>query len=385
MKKLLIFYFALFFSCSANAQFGDLLKGLEKIAKEIGGDNQQQSQPQQESKSNEPTQNISAKQDDDDSNFIKNYLIGVRWNQERFCLSDSANGIGSFFELDSNKRLNAFLKRPKSTTDSQIHAYEKHTFTSIKIIDKQARIYELQGTAENLITGEKIEIIQHIKILNDFTRVTLNFASNGVVLVRDGKNIKDGSNVIPQVNCEAKEILAKKNQIKLDQQKAKSDELAFIEKGRQIARTSGVKWNLRTQKDQLTGKEIKTALLLVSGSGGSSAQAIISCDGMEITFDKTTVPRTSSGSPAQAREKQNETIRSSFGNRIRGGNFINVFNVPFFEKANGGAYFKNIFNDNSKWEVLYDWIIEITTSSGTFVIKAPPFDPAIADVLKTCS
>ena len=47
MKKLLIFYFALFFSCSANAQFGDLLKGLEKIAKEIGGDNQQQSQPQQ--------------------------------------------------------------------------------------------------------------------------------------------------------------------------------------------------------------------------------------------------------------------------------------------------------------------------------------------------
>ena len=75
MKKILIFYFALFFSCSANAQFGDLLKGLEKIAKELGGDNQQQSQPQQESKSNEPTQNISAKQDDDDSNFIKNFFM----------------------------------------------------------------------------------------------------------------------------------------------------------------------------------------------------------------------------------------------------------------------------------------------------------------------
>jgi hypothetical protein len=384
MKKLLIFYFALFFSCSANAQFGDLLKGLEKIAKELGGDNQQQSQPQQESTINKQTQNTTSKQDDD-SNFIKNFLIGKRWNQERFCLIDSANGVGSFFELDSNKSLNAFLKRRKSTTDNQIETYEKHIFTAIKIIDEKERIYELQGTAESLTTGEKAEIIQHIKVLNDFTRVTINFARNGEVIIRNSKNVKDDSAVLTQVNCDAKEILTKKNQIKLDQQKAKSDELALIEKGRQIARTSGVKWNLRTQKDQLTGKEIKTALLLVSGSGGSSAQAIISCDGMEITFDKTTIPRTSSGSPAQAREKQNEEIRSSFGNRIRAGNFINVFRVPFFEKANGGAYFKNIFNDNSKWEVLYDWIIEITTSTGTFVIKAPPFDPAIADVLKTCS
>lgn len=227
MKKLLIFYFVLFFSCNANAQFGDILKGLEKIAKELGGDNQQQSQTQQESKSTEQAQNTSARQDDDDSNFIKNYLIGVRWNQERFCLSDSANGIGSFFELDSNKRLNAFLKRPKSTTDSQIHAYEKHTFTSIKIIDKQARIYELQGTAESLITGERIEIIQHIKILNDFTRVTLNFSSNGEVLVRDGKNIKDGSDVLPQVNCEAKEILAKKDKARIDNASMKKEKEAF--------------------------------------------------------------------------------------------------------------------------------------------------------------
>ncbi len=56
MKKIIIFTL-LTFSISANAQFGDLMKGLEKLAKELDGASQQQQvQPEQGSQQQQQQQ-----------------------------------------------------------------------------------------------------------------------------------------------------------------------------------------------------------------------------------------------------------------------------------------------------------------------------------------
>jgi hypothetical protein len=57
VKKIIIFTL-LTFSLSANAQFGDLLKGLEKIAKELDGSSQQPS----DGSSQQPAQNTQEQQ-----------------------------------------------------------------------------------------------------------------------------------------------------------------------------------------------------------------------------------------------------------------------------------------------------------------------------------
>jgi hypothetical protein len=48
MKTVFTFLFTTLLSFSAYAQFGDLMKGLEKLAKDIESGTQQQSQPQQQ-------------------------------------------------------------------------------------------------------------------------------------------------------------------------------------------------------------------------------------------------------------------------------------------------------------------------------------------------
>jgi hypothetical protein len=400
MKKLLIFYFALFFSCSANAQFGDLLKGLEKIAKELGGDNQQQSQPQpqQESTINKQTQpelkqgsnNLNSSKERLEFSNAEDMIKTLTGTWSRNC----SNASSFFLKMETkfiggvNIPLNKTWATYKDGTE-KIHQTGEPRFFKTLVYDPQSnRIkYDWEKSDSDGKSAQYnpnnwiIEIID----INKFRIVEWSEYYNPII--KDGIIVKTGLESAPWIRCNdtqlSKVISDEKNSAQIKQKQV--DQNTF-EKGRQIAKMSGVKWVSYTKKDEMSGRESRFARLQVKNQQGASATADLSCDGMRITFEKGEVPMILRGAnrfATESRVKVNDYLGKG---EVFQKDFKNVFYPNFFlgigigKIKNGRLY---VFY-SSQDELVYDWMVEVSTSLGTILIKAPPFDQAIESVLQSC-
>jgi hypothetical protein len=400
MKKLLIFYFALFFSCSANAQFGDLLKGLEKIAKELGGDNQQQSQPQQESTINKQTQ-PELKQDSNNLNSAKERLVFSNADEMIKTLNGTwsrncSNASSLFLKMETkdlsmghkNIGLQKTWSSYKDGTEKILQSGESKFFKTLIYDPQSNRVQydwekmEADGkSAQYNPNNWTIEIIDN----NKFKIVEWREYYNPII--RNGIIVKTGLESAPWIRCNVAELSKvvsdEKNSAQIKQKQA--DQNTF-EKGRQIAKMSGVKWVLYTKKDEMSGRDSRFARLQVKNQQGASATADLSCDGMRITFEKGEVPMVLRGANRFATESRVKVNDYLVKGEIFQKEFKNVF-YPNFFLGIGVGKFKNgrlFIIYTSGEELVYDWMVEVSTSLGPILIKAPPFDQAIESVLQSC-
>jgi hypothetical protein len=203
MKKLLAFIL-LTFSLSANAQFGDLFKGLEKLAKDIeGGTQQQQAQPSnpQQTQTEQTT-----KLNSGISSGLLNLFVG-RWSTEEICLNNSFNKFGTFISVKDNQLIAEQMLA--KTQGGQPELIRKFVFINGKILNDEQKIYELSGILEDYLTSKQTEFIQTIKFENNYTRSTIKLIDAGKTTVDNGIIISSGQPNPKSYNCNHKEMIAK--------------------------------------------------------------------------------------------------------------------------------------------------------------------------------
>lgn len=152
---------------------------------------------------------------------IQNILIG-RWvPTERVCLRAELNGIGNLIRKKNNSLSgNYWLLKGADINNIEPVLVRKYQITSGKIIDSSQKIYEIRGVDEDVINNTKFEFIQVFKLLNNFTRTTIDYIRNDKVLTKDGIDVS--TNKTNQfINCESPEMIAKKE----DRDKSNQDKL----------------------------------------------------------------------------------------------------------------------------------------------------------------
>lgn len=204
MKKL-IGIFLLSFCLSANAQFGDLFKGLEKLAKDLEGGTQQQQQAQP-SNSQQTQTAQTTKLNSGISSGLLNLFVG-RWSTEETCLNNSFNKFGIFISVKDNQLIGEQMLA--KTQGGQPELIRKFVFINGKILNDEQKIYELSGILEDYLTSKQTEFIQTIKFENNYTRSTIKLIDAGKTTVDNGIIISSGQPIPKTYNCNHKEMIAK--------------------------------------------------------------------------------------------------------------------------------------------------------------------------------
>jgi hypothetical protein len=141
---------------------------------------------------------------------IQNILIG-RWvPTERVCLRAELNGIGNLIRKKNNSLSgNYWLLKDADINNIEPVLVRKYQITSGKIIDSSQKIYEIRGVDEDVINNTKFEFIQVFKLLNNFTRTTIDYIRNDKVLTKDSIDLNT-KKTNQSINCESPEMVAKK-------------------------------------------------------------------------------------------------------------------------------------------------------------------------------
>ena len=169
-------------------------------------------------------------------------------------------------------------------------------------------------------------------------------------------------------------------------EKSKSSAIAseFEKKGEKIAAESKFKYQLKSTKDEISKKEVLTAVTQIK-VGAGSVIAEIFCRSkyidVDFTFDKATPPATyraaNKGYFTEIRNRVNEQP-SSYLLR-RSDEFNNVYNYYIGPVADG-----NIIKLNETKEVIYDLALQFKTNLGDAYIEIPPYDKSIRKVVAAC-
>jgi hypothetical protein len=160
-------------------------------------------------------------------------------------------------------------------------------------------------------------------------------------------------------------------------------------KGEKFASESKFKWDLRTEKDEMTRTEKIRAFNLTKISSGS-VETFLECKSGDVyanfTFLNLTVP-TEKNAYAIVTTRVNDTVLK--GDVIqRSGNFKNVFGNYYANIKDGAIVRQNTINGiplgPEIYEYLYDYAVKFETSAGPFYIEIPPYNSAVNKVLLNC-
>jgi hypothetical protein len=417
MKSLMVAVALLVTTTVAHAQFGDLLKGLKDAAKELerGIQKEDSSRSSETNKKQPPLSSENTNSESGVPSSIRDLSVG-RWNILPGCIDEKWNRFGNFVTVSNTNQLVVNQMNLMEKWGNEPRLQRKFTFNTGRVVSEKDRIYELTGFIEDFSDGVHIvrkSIVQVLQFENNYTRKTLQVLLDGKPEIQDGKIVSNGSPVTPLHRCDAPEIVAQAREAKTSQQKAinaekqavANQQAKLVDKGREIAKNSGVKWSLFTKRDEMSNKETRTARLTVRNQQGASAVVDITCAGMRITFEKGEVPVTRVGqnfTASSARVKVNENLYSGTNDTgVVQRDFKNVF-IPVnmvgidgvFKPKNGRliqSEYQFVGPDGSKTFQLvekgfvYDWMVEVGTNMGPILIKAPPFDSAIESVFNSCN
>ncbi len=168
----------------------------------------------------------------------------------------------------------------------------------------------------------------------------------------------------------------------------------YIKRGEEVARQSGIRWQLKKQKDPLTGEKSLVATHASANTGGARARSTIECGMQRWGFNPerpvpkmtitVTIGSTVTGinlygeSRSEGRIKLNDEVIE--GRSWIQGPFSNVFEKQIPPDG-------NIREDGFFWfkrDRVSEWMVEIPTDRGALIVNAPPLDPAIRQVIQSC-
>lgn len=162
---------------------------------------------------------------------IQNILIG-RWvPTEKVCLQSELNGIGNLIrKRDNYLSGNYWLLKTEDIKNIEPVLVRKYEITSGRIVDENKKIYEIKGIETVVADNIKFQFVQVFKLVNNFTRTTIDYILDNKVLIQNGVNIT--TNKTNQlINCESIEMVALQNEkFRSNELLAKKQENELVEK-----------------------------------------------------------------------------------------------------------------------------------------------------------
>ena len=160
-------------------------------------------------------------------------------------------------------------------------------------------------------------------------------------------------------------------------------------KGEKIAAESKFKYQLNYVKDEISKKEVLTAVTQIKVGTGSVLAEVRCYDKtlfVDFTFDKVVPPTLfdpqSGRSYTSARFRLNEITNDSFS-VVRSRDFNNVFTVRVGAVFDGNVHFYALWVA-SDLPITYDFALQFKTNVGDAYIEIPPYDKSIRKIVDAC-
>jgi hypothetical protein len=165
------------------------------------------------------------------------------------------------------------------------------------------------------------------------------------------------------------------------------------EKGLAFAKDSGVKFNLFKKRDEIEAKDFFFAKLEQNSSGAKMATEIF-CEG-DALKSKEIVARITLTDATTRLEKVGAIGLRGINTKARINGKPTEFNLFLETDDYGNAKFSNVFKlwlgkniedqiTRKDHGLLYEFILQIPTNKGDLLLKIPPFDASISQIIKSC-
>ena len=437
------------YSSPSSAQFGNLLKDLEKAAKDLEKGIQQGAQPkpnQDEGTQSTDTPNESTSQETSSSNStggassdastLKQKFVGV-WNE--LCLPTNEVTLSTWRLTDGKLVLetdlyNKGIRKGTRLTD----AIE----TNFEVLDARSGLVRVSMDWRNRERNQQEQRELTYKITND-TRQLIDLKIGGKLVVRNGRIVETNQPISPVqvIKCNDQQVaqiipapyVPKDREAAWDSFiKSKATEIVeYDEKSTEVAKKSKTKWKSFTQKDAMSGTQ--SVIVRTEGKVGSgSYTADLTCRSgvnpyirLEFNLQNLRPPirRLAPGATmmvSDGRERVNgKVIPTGFLQDAKFGNVFsikvqNVFEGRFAQtdkfgftvdgkwkkvrlyndhknyedcqNATGNSCFTDVLKDRvGPLSYVYDSAYELTTNAGAIFLEVPPGNAAIKKLIASCS
>ena len=207
------------------------------------------------------------------------------------------------------------------------------------------------------------------------------------------KDALERAKVAAEENLKKEQVLAQTAaKAKEEQAKAKAAEQTLYkvntEKGLAFAKESGVKFNLFKKRDEIQAKDFYFAKS-DQANNGAKASIEVFCEDKEIVARITVSDATARLKRIGAGTLQGVAAQSRINGTPQNINILLEMDQSF------NAKFSNVFKywlgDNKadqitrkEIDLLYEVILQIPTNKGDLLLKIPPFDASISQIVKSC-